>query len=340
MKALTIFEKEKAGFVDVPEPPAPKKGEAKLKIKALGLCGSDLAAYLGKSPLFVYPSVLGHEFSAEVVEVNDPEGRIKVGDHVTCAPLHPCGECIACRRGSYNCCVELKVMGVHVGGAAQAYYNVPLKNVFPVPKDLSWQEAALTEPMTIGYHAVVNRGKVTADDFVCIIGSGPIGLGAMQAAKVHGAKVAVVDIKDNSLERAKKLGADYTINSLNENVDEKIAEYSGGDMATMVVEAVGMSELIIKAVDLMAASGRIVLIGWAKNATGIDTTALMKKEGSIHGSRNSRDVFPDVIEHIVAGRINVKELISQEYSADDGQKALEFWKDHADEVVKIVLNFD
>ena len=111
-------------------------------------------------------------------------------------------------------------------------------------------------------------------------------------------------------------------------------------MATLVVEAVGMSELIVKAIDLMAASGRIVLIGWAKHATEIDTTELMKKEGSIIGSRNSRDVFPDVIEHIVAGRINVKDLISQEYVADDGQKALEFWKDHPDEVVKIVLNFE
>jgi len=338
MKALIISGVEKAELKNISEPKNPSRGEAQIKIKSLGLCGSDMAAYLGKSPLFVYPNVIGHEFSGEVVEINDSEGKFEVGDRVTASPLFACGKCIACRRGYYNCCTSLKLMGVHMGGAAQNYINIPVRNLVKIPDMMTYQHAAVIEPMTIGYNAAVNRGNVQSDDFVVVLGCGTIGLSAIQACKANGATVLGVDIKDNNLKWARNLGADYVVNSEKEDLEAKVKEYSSGDLATLVIEAVGLSTLLRKAIDLMAPSGRIVIIGWSKEETLINTSALLLKEGAIIGSRNSRDAFIPVIENISSGKFNVGAMITQKYDFEQGVEALSFWANNPEKVVKIILN--
>lgn len=339
MKALIIFGVEHAELKDIPELLKPSRGEAKVQIKALGLCGSDMAAYLGKSPLFVYPNVIGHEFSGKVVELNDPDSPIKTGDRVTASPLFACGKCIACRRGYYNCCTTLKLMGVHVGGAAQTYINIPVSNLVRIPDSMTYQHAAMIEPMTIGYNAAVNRGNVQPKDFVVVLGCGTIGLSAIQACKANGATVLGVDVKDNNLKWARSLGADYIVNSEKEDLVAKVKEYSDGDFATLVIEAVGLQALLRKAIDIMASSGRIVIIGWTKKETLINTSALMLKEGAIIGSRNSRDAFTPVMENISSGKFDVGKMITQEYDFEQGVEALSFWKKNPEKVIKIILIF-
>jgi threonine dehydrogenase-like Zn-dependent dehydrogenase len=246
MKALKISGVEKAEIIEVPELQRPSPGEARVKIMSLGLCGSDIAAYLGRSPLFIYPNVIGHEFSGVVEEINDTESPIKEGDRVTANPLFSCGKCIACRRGYYNCCTTLELMGVHTGGAAQSYINIPVSNLFRLPDSISYRQAAMIEPMTIGYNAVVNRGNVQPDDFVVVLGCGTIGLSAIQACKANGATVLGVDVKENNLKWARSFGADYIVNSDKEDLEARVKEYSGNDLATLVVEAVGLPELLRK----------------------------------------------------------------------------------------------
>ena len=338
MKALTVFDVGQAGFQEVAEPGAPGEGEAVLKVKALGFCGSDLATFLGRNPLVSYPRVVGHELAGEVIEADDPAGRIAPGDAVMVDPIFPCGNCIACRRGRYNCCVKSETLGVQRDGGAMPFLRLPVSKLHKPPRPISWEELALVEPMAIGFHAV-RRGAVDETDTVCLLGCGAIGLGALQAAKAHGARVLAADIKDASLELAERLGADATVNSAKADLAGALRRFTDGEGATVVLEAVGLPSLIEQTVELVANSGRIVLVGYAKGAVTFDPKVFLTKELDLRGSRNSCRVFPELLDHVAENRIRVRELITHRFPFEEGDRALQYWSTHTDDVIKIVLEF-
>jgi len=199
MKTMKIVYIEAPGKIALKEAeiPTPKKGEALLKVKYCGICGSDVATYTGNQPFTTYPRIPGHEFSAQIVEIEDNQFGLKTGMIVTGNPYFNCGTCYSCLRGKVNCCQDNKTMGVQRDGSFAEYITMPIERIFE-GKGLSPKTLALIEPFSIGYHAI-NRGKVKAGDKVLVMGAGPIGIFAMLSAKLKGAEVYIADLLQNRL---------------------------------------------------------------------------------------------------------------------------------------------
>src|SRR4051812_28977710 len=182
--------------IDAPEPAA--STDALVRVHRIGVCGTDLHAFAGKQPFFTYPRVLGHELGVEVIEPGGAANGLKAGDRCSVEPYLNCGTCIACRRGKPNCCTSLQVLGVHIDGGMRPLLRVPARKLHPSAK-LDYDQLALVETLGIGAHAV-ERAAPTKDDFILVIGAGPIGLSVIQFAKVSGATLAVMDVSDTRLE--------------------------------------------------------------------------------------------------------------------------------------------
>ncbi|SHF24069.1 zinc-binding alcohol dehydrogenase family protein [Pedobacter caeni] len=289
--------------------PIPGPGELLLRMKMLGICGTDYHAFDGTQPFFEYPRILGHEISAEVAEA--PEGsRFKVGDLVTVSPYFSCGKCIACRRGKTNCCTDINVFGVHSDGAMQEYISVPSSAVVP-GNGLSAEELALIEPLAIAAHGV-GLAQITKNDNVLILGAGPIGLGVISMAGTKGAKIIVSDVNENRLGFCKdKLGVAHLINPLKTDALAEIGKITGGDMATVIIDCTGNLEAINSAFRLLAHGGKFILIGLQKGIIEILHPEFHKRETMLMSSRNALpEDFDEVISSIKEGLIKPLELIS------------------------------
>ncbi|MGZ3999822.1 MAG: alcohol dehydrogenase catalytic domain-containing protein, partial [Mucilaginibacter sp.] len=207
-------------------------GSAIIKIKRIGICGTDLHAFEGTQPYFEYPRILGHELAAEIVETDQAPG-FRSSEAVTIIPYFNCGICIACRSGKPNCCVNIKVCGVHIDGGMVEYLSVPSYSLVH-GNGLTFDELALVEPLAIGAHGI-NRAGIEPGEFALIIGAGPIGLGAMEFARIAGAKVIAMDVNDSRLKFCKdKLKVEYLVNALSPNVMEQLRDITDGDMPTVV----------------------------------------------------------------------------------------------------------
>jgi threonine dehydrogenase-like Zn-dependent dehydrogenase len=212
-------------------------GHAILKIKRIGICGTDLHAFEGTQPYFAYPRVLGHELAGELVEFDDAPG-FTIGERVTFIPYFNCGHCIACRSGGPNYCVNIKVCGVHVDGGMAEYLMVPSHTLLH-GEGLSFDELALVEPLAIGAHGV-RRAGVKPGEFVLVIGAGPIGLGTMEFARIAGGNVIALDVNEARLQFCKdKLKVAHAINALSADVTEQFKEITAGEMPTVVIDATG-----------------------------------------------------------------------------------------------------
>jgi threonine dehydrogenase-like Zn-dependent dehydrogenase len=204
---------------------------------------------------------------------------------------------------------------------------------------LSVREFALVEPMSVGFHAV-SRANVTDEDTVMVIGCGMIGVGAIVRAALRGAQVIAVDIDDNKLSLAKRLGAKYTINSSTESLSNRVSEITGGRGAHVVIEAVGRPESYLSAISEVSYTGRVVYIGYAKEKIPFDTQFFVKKELDIRGSRNAMsNDFKAVVKYMKRGVCPVDELITAVYSPEEAQAALENWAANPGEVFRILIKF-
>ncbi|HEU5400942.1 MAG TPA: alcohol dehydrogenase catalytic domain-containing protein, partial [Terriglobales bacterium] len=237
MRALVIRKPGEAAVEDVPDPPhAPE--HVLLKVRMVGMCGSDLNSFRGKNPLVSFPRVPGHEIAATVVSGgSNPE--LAPGTNVTVSPYTNCGKCASCRRGRANACQFNQTLGVQRDGAMTELITLPAEKLYP--SKLSLKELCLVEPLTVGFHAVA-RGRVTAEDVVAIFGCGGVGLGAVAASHFADAQTVAIDVDDGKLAIARKAGATHTINSARENVHTKLREISQGHGPDVVIEAVGNPE--------------------------------------------------------------------------------------------------
>lgn len=233
MKAVKITEPFKIG-IEEKEMPVAKKGEALLKIKYCGICGADVASYTGNQPFTTYPRIPGHEFSAEIVEIEENDKGLKPGDIVTANPYFNCGQCYSCQRGIVNACTDNQTMGVQRDGSFQEYITMPIERIIS-GKGLSAKELALIEPFSISCHAL-SRAQIKENDTLLIMGAGPIGLFSLLKAKAMGAKVMIADLLDNRLALAKEYGADLTVNTKDTDIIEAAKEFTNGNMFDVCVE--------------------------------------------------------------------------------------------------------
>ena len=281
MKAIQIPAPSTLQVVDIAKPEA-KSGEVLLKIKFVGFCGSDLNTFLGRNPMVKLPVIPGHEVGA-VIEAIGPDvpAGFEPGMSVTVNPYTNCGTCAACRNGQVNACEHNETFGVQRNGAMGEYLSLPWQKVIPAA-GISPRDCALIEPMSVGFHAV-SRGQVTDIDTVLVIGCGMIGCGAIVRAALRGATIIAMDLDDDKLELAKRIGARYTINSRTENVHERLLEMTDGLGPDVVFEAVGSPATYVTAVNEVAFTGRVVCIGYAKSEVTFQTKYFVQKELDISG---------------------------------------------------------
>jgi 2-desacetyl-2-hydroxyethyl bacteriochlorophyllide A dehydrogenase len=311
-------------------------GETLLKIKRIGICGTDLHAYEGTQPFFNYPRILGHELAAEIV-TTDAAG-FAIGEAVTFIPYFYCNECIACKMGKQNCCANIKVCGVHVDGGMREYLTVPSYSLVH-GEGLSFDELALVEPLAIGAHGV-RRAGVAAGEFVLVIGAGPIGLGTMEFAKIAGGKVIAMDINESRLLFCKeKLNVDYTVNPLTEDALEQLKIITNGDMPTVVIDATGSLKAINNAFQYLGHGGRYVLIGLQKGDISFNHPEFHKRESTLMSSRNAtRADFEHVISSMKKGLVNPTNYITHEVTFEAIKDNFESWLNPATGVIKAMVN--
>ena len=319
------------------EKPILKAKHALIKIKRIGICGTDLHAFEGTQPYFEYPRVLGHELAGELVAFDDAPG-FAVGDKVTFTPYLNCGSCAACRSGGANYCVNLQVCGVHVDGGMVEYLQVPSHTLLH-GGGLSYDELALVEPLAIGAHGV-RRADVKPGEFVLVIGAGPIGLGTMAFARIAGAKVIALDINETRLNFCREqLKVDYTINALSTDIAGQLKEITGGDMASVVVDATGNLKAINNAFQYMAHGARYILIGLQKGDISINHPEFHKREGTLMSSRNATLIdFDHVIDSIKKGLIDPLSFITHRVQFNEVKENFATWINPETGVIKAMVS--
>lgn len=316
MKAIQIEKPWNIKTVDI-EKPGMKKGFALLKVKSAGICGSDIGAFRGTNNLVSYPRIIGHEIAGEIIEIDENNAKgLKVGDRVVVDPYIYCGKCYPCSIGRTNCCDDLKVLGVHVDGGMCEYFLHPDSMLVKIPEGLSWDMAALAEPLTISLHGV-HRGGVKAGEYCAFFGAGPIGYVAALVAKLYGATPIVIDIVQERLDFVKAHGIEHTINSKEENLVERIREITGGKIAQMVMEASGSNIAVKSTFDIVSNAGRVVFTGWPKHDTELSTALFTKKELDVRGARTSAGEFEEALDIIANNKIDIASILTEVINIED-----------------------
>jgi L-gulonate 5-dehydrogenase len=318
--------------------PQRKEGQALIKIKAAGICGSDIGAFRGTNPLVSYPRIIGHELVGEVVEIDSNKHNLTVGSRVVIDPYLYCNKCYPCSLGRTNCCESLKVLGVHVDGGFSEYFLHPADMLVPIPDGMPWTDAALSEPLTIALHAV-HRTNLKAGMHMAINGAGAIGILAALSAMAYGAEPILIDLVEERLAFARTLGVKKTINLTNQDLLATLSEYTNGRMAEVVLEASGANQAVRNTLDMASFAGTIGLTGWPKEPTLLPTDVITKKELNICGCRTSAGEFEEALNLIHTGRVNARAILSKVVSLYEVPDIIRELSEHPGNYLKVVASF-
>lgn len=326
--SLTISDREKS---------TARSGEVLLRIRRIGICGTDFHIYAGRQPFFDYPRIIGHELAGEVVQT--PAGsRLREGQVVTVNPYLSCDRCVACRRGKPNCCVAINVLGVHVDGGMREYLALPERAVVPVGA-LSLDQAAMVEFLAVGAHAV-RRGAVTASDRVLVVGAGPIGIAVALLVQLAGGRVLLVDTNAARLARARGAVGIGEVALVDAQITKTLAEHSDGDFFDCVFDATGSIAAMNAGLAHVAHGGRYVLVGVAKGDLTLSDPEFHKRETTLVASRNATaQDFENVIARIVDGAIPTVALHTHSFAALDAPTAIPALIADAGSVLKAIATF-
>lgn len=337
MKALILEQPGRAVIAPVPKP-VRNSGEALLKVRRVGLCGSDLNSFRGRNPMVSYPRIPGHEIAATIVELDGSPSHLKVGMDVTLSPYTSCGQCASCRRGRSNACQFNQTLGVQRDGGLTEYICLPPEKLHPANLDL--KSLCLVEPLTVGFHAAA-RGRVAHGETVAVLGCGGVGLGAVAGAAVRGAAVIAVDVDDVKLDIAQQAGASHRIHAQRQNVRDELRSLTGGDGPDLIIEAIGTPDTFRLAVEEVAFTGRVVYIGYAKEPVSYETKFFVQKELDVLGTRNAQpEDFRSVIQMLEAGRFPVDAAVSTIVPLDEAPGILTQWSDNPSRFTKIIIDLD
>lgn len=306
-----------------------------VKVRAVGICGTDIHIFEKGREDVALPRVLGHELAGEVVETGSDVSRIHPGDHVVLDPVFSCGICKTCRGGRPNICRDVKCYGVQMDGGFQEYIVVDEEHLYAFSPEISWEKAALAEPFSIGAN-MISRAGVSSEDNVVVIGSGTIGLCAAQAAKWAGARVLISDVEDNKLAVAIKAGVDAAVNSTKISLEDAVEEFSPGG-ADVVIDAVGTAALVESGIRLTAPGARVVVIGFDAEPARIPPVVVTKKELTVIGSRMNSHRFPMVIDWLETGNIRDDIMVTAKYKFEDIQKAFEETVKNRNNIKTVIL---
>lgn len=317
--------------------PTVAQGHAIVRVKRIGVCGTDYHAFQGNQPFFSYPRILGHELSGIVEQVEGNAEGISIGDLVSVIPYMHCGACQACRRGRTNCCREMRVLGVHVDGGMRELISVPTTHLLKA-NGLSLDEAALVEPLAIGAHAV-RRADVTADDTVLVIGSGPIGLGVMAFAKHAGASVIAMDINEERLAFCQAWAkADHTIDARAGDARLQLEALTNGEYPAIVFDATGNAASMAKAFDYAAHGGKLVYVGLVKGEIAFSDPEFHKRELTLMGSRNATAAdCRHVIDVMESDAFELASYITHRAAFDEMIASFDSWIKPESRVIKAIV---
>jgi len=325
-------------LLDRPAPEAPGPGQALVRVRRVGVCGTDLHAFKGNQPFFSYPRVVGHELGVEVVAVGAGVRDLAPGDRCAVEPYLECGRCSACRRGKPNCCAALQVLGVHIDGGMQELLIVPAAKLHRSER-LSLDELALIETLTIGAHAV-RRARLEPGENVLVIGAGPIGLSATQLALLVGARVAVMEISPWRREFCRRhLGVTRLLDGSGEPGDALRAIF-GGELPTTVFDATGSPRSMMRAVQYVENGGALVYVSLVQGEIGFQDPELHRRELTLLRSRNALAAdFAWVLHMVEDGRIALAPWITHRAPAARVPGEFPGWLDPERGVVKAVVEF-
>lgn len=329
--------------IEMQQAPIPEPGpnEVVLKNMYLGICTSDLQIYHGKHAYAAMPVTMGHEEAGIVYKVGENVTDWKPGDRVILQPQLFCGECYPCKTGHFNVCESLKVIGVHVDGCACEYTAVPAWNLHRLPDNVSFREAALIEPIAVGFGVVRRINEVTdiTGKRVCVVGAGTIGNLVAQACKAMGAgPVMITDILQDKLDLALKCGIDYAENTKEQTLAQAIDRCFGADKADIIVDSAANPFVFQSIMDAARKASIVVLSGNYKEPVQLDVTQIQRREITVLGHMMYiRQEFEDGLRHLSLGNLHTEGLITQEWTLDQYAEAFRFIDDHPADVVKMIV---
>lgn len=320
---------------DLPEPSA-GPGEAIVRIRRIGICGTDYHAFAGNQPFFEYPRILGHELAGTIEAVGSGVSGVQPGDRVGIIPYLHCGVCQACRRGKTNCCTRMQVLGVHRDGGMRERIAVPATHLIPA-EGLSLDACAMLEPLAIGAHAV-RRSGLTADDTVLVVGAGPIGLGVMALARYAGARVYAMDVNEERLAFCRSWAkVEGAVQALSDPI-EQLKQLTNGELPSVVLDATGHAGSMQRAFELTGHGGTLVFVGLVKGDISFHDPEFHKRELSLLGSRNAtKEDFEQVRAAIAAGFIDMERYVTHRCGFDDMGAAFTGWMRPGSGVIKAVV---
>jgi len=339
MKSLICEKPFAIHYIETPKPTI-KTDEVLLKIKAVGICGTDIHAYTGNQPFFSYPRILGHEICGLVEEVGDSCSNDLIGQYVVVIPAIACGECAACLEGKTNCCDTISLYGVHQDGGFQDYLAVKSSNIIPVPASVDPAAASPVGCVAIGAHAN-RRADSKAKENILVVGAGPIGLGTAAIALANKANVILADVSDERRAHAESVLGIKTLNPMEATYVDDLHRAFDGNFACTVMDATGNKASMTNSVNLIRHGGKIVFIGLYIGDLQLDDPTFHKKETTLIASRNATfEDFTRVIELFESKDISEKIMVNQEFHFDTIGLDYEHNVVKNSSLVKGVIRFD
>jgi len=340
MKQQVMTEPGVIEFRDIPCP-APAANEVLVKIKRIGVCGSDIHVYHGKHPFTSYPVTQGHEVSGEIAALGDQVSGFAVGQKVTIEPQVTCGRCYPCRHGKYNLCENLKVMGFQTTGTASEYFAVDASKVTPLPDSMTFDQGAMIEPLAVTVHAAKRFPEMRGAN-VAILGCGPIGLLLAQSCKALGAaKVLITDISDYRLSLAETCGVDKTVNTLRQNFGDAMVETFGPDKADVIYDCAGNNTTMDQAIQYARKGSTIILVAVFAGPATVDLAVLNDHELDLNTTMMYRhEDYVDAIRLVSEGRIRLEPLMSRHFAFADYLQAYRYIDANRETTMKVLIDVD
>ena len=332
----------KPGSIDFREVPTPGIGEKEVlvRIMRIGVCGSDIHVYHGKHPYTSYPVVQGHEVSGEIAAIGSTVSGFEIGDRVTIQPQVVCGKCYPCTHGRYNICDELKVMGFQTTGMASEYFAVDSAKVIKLPNEMSFDYGAMVEPLAVAVHALGRSGMDIAGKKVLVLGAGPIGNLAAQAAKGMGAEaVMITDLSEYRLGIARECGIEHAVNTGRTRLGEAVEAFFGPDKADLILECVGVDQTMTEAIDNARKGSDIIVVGVFGDKATVDLGLVQDRELRLIGTLMYREAdYLKAIELIGQDLVHLEALITTHFDFEEYLKAYEFIEESKDKAMKIMID--
>lgn len=338
MKVITLQQPGQFTFGEAIAPGKPKPNEALIRVHRVGICGTDIHAYRGKMPYLTYPRILGHELGVEVIAIGKGVTNVKPGDRCAVEPYLNCGHCIACRAGKTNCCTSLQVLGVHTDGGMRDEIIVPADKLHPA-NDLSFEQLALVETLGIGCHAV-DRGQLRLDEWVLVIGAGPIGLTVIQFAQLVTKNIIVMDVNPTRLNFASEHFEIAHALRADEDSLKRVEEITNGELPTAVFDATGNAQSMMDAFKYVAHGGRLIFAGLINADITFSDPFFHRREMTLFATRNSTArEFERIIALIRSGEVDTTAWVTHRAGAEDMIGAFDGWLKPDSGVVKAVVEF-